>query len=301
MSVDEQLEILTINGIFGPDPTEDGQVMVNGTKLAVIVWAQNEIQCVLPRAGGGSEGPVTVEVRGDYGGTTPLTFRKSNVVNLSSWHIPFHYEHHEGNAVIIADMNLHLRGDIHAHREVIHEPPVNLVGVPFYHDLDSYGSFSAGGSTTGCEGTCGPLAACITSTWSGSGSLPIVENATGASSFIALGGFDPLHHTLTMSIGAGNDDGMHYSDCGTCFPPTDPCLTGDLGWQTDITINEGFNPEPYFTMFMNSSFDVIAGERTPLPGSQPFTYSGYFQGTPTIKLSWPAAVASFPPDSTAGR
>ncbi len=297
MSVQEELgEQLYINGIFGSDPGADGRVMVGGTPLIVTSWLPTEIHCDLPRDGGGSEGPVTVEVSGDYGGLSPLVYRKSNVVNLTSWRIPFHYEHHEGGANILVDMNLHIRADIHAHREVIHEAPVNLVGVPFHHALDSYGSFAASGSATGCE-TDG---CCITSTWSGGGEMPVPENATGATTFLAIGGIDPAHHTFTMAMGAGSSDGIYSSDCGTCFPPSAPCLDGTLNWQTDISINEGFNPEPYFTMYLNSNFDVIPGERVPSGTPPPFTYTGYFQGTPTIKLSWPAAVAAFPPDSAAG-
>ncbi len=289
MSMEEAVDGLTINGIFGTDPgAADRRVQADGVDLNVVSWTPTEIKCDIGRDGTGSAGPVAVEVRGSFGDLTPLTYRKSNVVNLTSWRIPFHYEHQEGGAKVVVEMNVHIRADIHAHREVIHEPPVNLVGVPFYHALDSYGSFTAGGSGTGCTGGC-----CWTSTWSGGGEIPIIENAVDAISFGALGGIDPLHHTFTMSMGAGIDVGINTNDCGSC---SNDCYNSTLSWRTEIAINEGFDPEPYFTMYLNSNYDLIPGERVP-SGIIPVTnYIFYDDGVATIKLTWPAVVAEFPPD-----
>ncbi len=290
MSLEEPNDLLVINGIFGTDPGVDGRVRVDGGDLTIASWTPTQIKCHIERSGVGSAGPVTVEVRGDYGGLTPLTFRKSNVVNLTSWRIPFHYEHTEGPQTIVVDMDLHIRADVHSHREVPHEAPIEADAVLFYHALDSEGSFTVGGT--------GNLQ-CYTQTWSGADTLPVTENTTGVNVFYGRGSIDAKAKNITILLGALFTEGANVHTCGS--DPCPPgCADGLLGWSFDLSLYESFIPSPYFTMYLNSNFDLLQGERLP-NGSYPVLPLGLFQGTPSVKLSWPAVVAEFPPDAEAAQ
>jgi hypothetical protein len=290
MAVEEPSDVLIINGVFGADPGPDGRVKVNGTTLTVQNWTVNEIRCDLPRSGAGSEGPVTVEVAADFGGPGTLTFRKSNEVNLTSWRIPFHYDHIESDQTITVDMDLHIRADIHSHREAPHEAPIQPDAVPFDHALDSEGSFSVGGS--------GQLA-CYTQSWTGSGILPVPENTQGTNTFYANGSIDAKGKNITSLFGALFTEGTNVHTCGA-LPCPPGCTDGELGWSLELGLYESFFPTPYFTMYLNSNFDLLQGERVPT-GIYPVQTYGLFQGTPYVKLNWPTVVPGFAPDQEAAQ
>ncbi|MFZ1683568.1 MAG: hypothetical protein WAU88_05485 [Candidatus Zixiibacteriota bacterium] len=290
MAVEEPSDVLIVNGVFGADPGPDGRVRVNGTNLTVQNWTVNEIRCDLPRFGAGSEGPVTVEVAADFGGLGTLTFRKSNEVNLSSWRIPFHYDHIEGDQTITVDMELHVRADIHSHREAPHEAPIEPDAVPFDHALDSEGSFAIGGS--------GQLA-CYTQSWAGSGILPVPENTQGTNTLYANGSIDAKGKNVTILLGALFTEGTNVNTCGVLPCPTG-CTDGEMGWSFDLGLYESFFPTPFFTMYLNSNFDLLQGERVPT-GMYPVQTYGLFQGTPTVKLNWPTVVPGFAPDQEAAQ
>jgi hypothetical protein len=290
MSLEEVNDILVINGIFGADPGPDGRVRVDGVDLTVSSWTPTQIKCDIERSGAGSAGPVTVEVRGDYGGNAPLTFRKSNVVNLSSWRIPFHYDHIEGDQSIAVDMELHIRADVHSHREVPGEAPIEPDAVVFDHALDSEGSFLAGG--TGHYD-------CYTQTWSGSGVLPVTENAPGVNVFYGHGSVDAKGKDITILLGALFTEGTNKHTCGTSPCPAE-CIDNPLGWAFDLSLYESLFPT-FFTMYLNTNFDLLQGERVPSGMFPPLIYGLNFQGTPVVKLDWPAVVAEFPPDPDAAQ
>lgn len=290
MAMEEVNDLIHIYGLFGSDPGADGRVRVDGVELNVQSWAPSEIICDIERSGTGSAGPVTVEVRGDYSGTTPLTFRKSNVVNLTHWKIPFHYDHFEDDQKIVVDMDLHIRADVHSHREVPHEAPIEADAIVFDHVLNSLGSFTASGT--------GQLE-CATQTWSGGGILEVPENTQGINTFYGHGSIDAKDRNITILLGALFYEGANAHTC-TAHPCPADCNDNPLGWAFAIALYESMTPSPYFTMYLNPNFDLLSGERLP-SGPYPVNIYGLFQGVPYVKLDWPAVVADFPPDPDAAQ
>lgn len=290
MSMEEVNDLIHVYGKFGPDPGADGRVKVDGVELTVQSWAPTEIICDIERTGTGSAGPVTVEVRGDYSGTTPLTFRKSNVVNLTHWKIPFHYDHFENDQKIVVDMDLHIRADVHSHREVPHEAPIEADAIVFDHALNSLGSFSASGTAQ---------LDCATQTWSGGGILEVPENTQGINTFYGHGSINAKNKNITILLGSLFYEGANSHTC-TALPCPNDCTDNPLGWAIDIALYESMFPSPYFTMYLNPNFDLLSGERLPT-GPYPVVVYGLFQGVPYVKLDWPAVVADFPPDKDAAQ
>ena len=74
---------LILRGYFGSRP---GRVQVGTKELSGCTWKHDEIQCVLPPTGPGSNGDAYVEVPGVLG-----RYRKSNVRQLTEWAVELKY------------------------------------------------------------------------------------------------------------------------------------------------------------------------------------------------------------------
>jgi hypothetical protein len=211
---------LLLTGIFGSDlatvtvggdnPSPGTTATTGGAELATCLNAEPDlITCGdLSPSGNGSGGNVQVSVRG----------HNSNIARLTYWQGPFQFiAAGEDSLKQTVNFNIAFRQDIRLHRPVIHKPPIEPNSTP---EFPIQAIFPVSTANYSCAGTAvyvTPLPGAITETftWTGGGSLPLVQgrNAFFTDGF-ALGGGVASHTTLFLDLAAGTilKPGCQYTD-----------------------------------------------------------------------------------------
>lgn len=185
LSVDRD-DRLYIHGNFG---TEPGEVSIGGTKVAVETWEDDKIQLVLPTGESdppGSFGEVIVTARK----------RTSNRRVLTSWRGTIEYTletvPYPGTTGLLSSVvtvELHLRGDAHELRTAVDGELKRSVR-HFIPASDTKVSYKASGTNSG---------GLITTTWSGSGSLPYKGTPDAGNWFAMNTAIDVVARLLKIS------------------------------------------------------------------------------------------------------
>ncbi len=178
---DELKEELVLVGSFGGRPD---RVTIDGTSVAVKEYVDDAfsfVRCALPAAGAGSAGPVVATVAG----------KVTNAVPLTEWRVRFRYTEEwtevEPPVTKSADIDLHLRADIHAVRMVPHTTPMQCDAA----GRQPAGLLAAGDSRVRLEyaGTGKRKADPETAlTLSGSGGLTTIEAVRDMSGYLLFAG-----------------------------------------------------------------------------------------------------------------
>jgi len=263
IDVDEQGGTLTLHGVFG---SKQDTVTVDDASVPVNSWSGTQIVTGLPTAGG----DVVVSVDG----------RKSNTVQLTDWKGTFTYVFQVETLQEQFTWTTHWRGDVHTFRTQPGQAPPDRSPVQTFAATDSKCHFQNSGAITGSSGS--------TTTWSGSGDLPVTSNSSGAGAVCFVGA------TIDPRPGQTSVNAMVFADA-----PSGLIVTIDPPGQS---IQEGEVPDPavYSTqpwgvsLTRDDSFNIQAGAPTPVNVSQ-----GSVTGT--VSMTWTIFAAIPPPDPDAAK
>lgn len=294
--VDDNFETMSIFGDFGEDPGTDGQVTVNGVARNIQVWTSQFIQCDIANFGPGSVGPVQVGKRGDYGGLTPLTFRESNVVNLTEWQGQMRYTRNEiGSLAMAATFDLHFRADVHTYRDVPGGPLIAPTFRQCYQMQDAQATISVSGSYQFCA-----AGACDLFEWFGSTPIPLfdVNNVGNHSQFEFIGDFQLSDSQLFLGENLEVLSGL--TERTTVDGPGQHYVLYDTLTMQDVKDSGLYdnNDSNQFIMDFQPGFALPAGVRI-------FITHNLFRGidatsTATLRMEWDAMTPNYPSDPEDG-
>jgi len=252
---DEWGERLILKGWFG---SRQGKVWVGSKELSGCTWKNDEIRCVLPPTGPGSNGDTYVEVPGELG-----RFRKSNVRQLTEWAVELKYLWTdvfdsagwkvEGSGI------LRYRGDVGGYRLKPHETPqLPLRGM--WPTKDSSLRLNASGVyESGC-----------THTLSGTGSFQAQSNQPlpplSLGQALKVDAHAPHIGAIGLALGALApgpflDTITGGQDCSGSYPI--PAALGLLGGEFDFTVPDASGgtqvlPLPGIPLTFDSQFRIPA-------------------------------------------
>lgn len=192
LSVDRD-DRLYIHGNFG---TEPGEVSIGGAKVAVETWDNDKLEIILPTGASdppGSHGDVVVTARK----------RTSNRRVLTSWRgtVEYTFENlpYPGTTGLLRSVitvDLHLRGDAHELRTAV-DGELKRTVRHFIPASDTKVTYNASGTNSG---------GLITTTWSGSGSVPY-KGTPGEGNWFAMNtAIDAVGGLLKISPAALTQD-----------------------------------------------------------------------------------------------
>jgi hypothetical protein len=301
LEIDELTSELTIYGIFGSDPGDaQREVTVNGTKVPVNDWGQNEISCIIPAKGAGAAGDVVVSVRGN----------KSNPVPLTEWYIPFTWLEKGPIYNRQIEIVLHLRADVHRYRRTPGEKTPKRIDKGDVVPSHPFGKGSK--ATYKASGTCSYVCPCnpgqFTTTNTVVGppeiSIPyIVDGTSATNSFFAVYGWDNDRKVLSLFASGSNFSGYQNR-----------VVSGGCTGGGSTTVNEPF---PIAFLVSEGPSEIVL--ELPLTNPDAFDFSirqgqrsmggiaiehCVCQGSPDvpITLSWKTTTPAFAPTAkTAAR
>jgi hypothetical protein len=300
MTVDEEKQELSIEGIFGTDGVEKAEarrkVKLNGEALDIIQWDKDIIRCKLPPSGGGD---VIVWVDD----------RKSNTVQLTEWKTKFKLEWMEADPEGSAQGNIifycNFRADVHDYRNEVDRPPIKPTQVPFFAERSSYATFEENGTRS-----FGPLGEANTF---GSGIIDNVVRIPGleqpepadSSFLICQGTMDMENSRLTIYLHAYQKDGVTVTsqwgaeEADMDTPVIYADATGSFPWG-----NFGSNVFPDETLGNPGVFEIKDYSFTPktwMVTNYPLFCFFYSPCTSRISLTLESTTVTSLPDSDAAR
>jgi hypothetical protein len=149
---------LSLGGSFGEEP---GEVTMGGQPLTITQWTSGQIRCKgLPVP----SGEVVVTANG----------HKSNTVRLTEWRGTFtHTYHGKGTLKQVVTMQIHFRADVHGFRPGPHQAVLEAGQLA---DIlrDSTCHYACSGKYVDTTNPDNP----VTTTWSGSGDVPLAPATT---------------------------------------------------------------------------------------------------------------------------
>jgi hypothetical protein len=283
-------DTLTINGIFGEDPGDNGEVTVNGTQLTISSWTPTVIKCHLPVRGPGSSGPVIVQKKAPNGSD----FRKSNVVNISEWEGTFtQTREEEGTLKLTAAYDFRIRADIHSHRDEPGETPFKPI-TPFYQEQDATATWEVGGVADWDQPNSDMHYHHV---WAGGGDLPLFDstNPFGVNFFHYTGSVDADQMRITLANGALIVNGWTITET-VSWPEGSDVSSWPGAWATtmDTELYDETGMYWYYTISMDNDYNIPASSRT----AQNFIHFTDFDPSVPVqlKIEWPTIQVQYAPD-----
>ncbi|MBK7143101.1 MAG: hypothetical protein IPH75_13590 [bacterium] len=283
-------DTLTINGIFGEDPGDNGKVTVNGTDLTIASWTPTVIKCQLPLRGPGSSGPVIVQKKAPNGSE----FRKSNVVNISEWEGTFTQTREEdGTLNLTVHYDVRIRADIHSHRDDPGEIPFKPI-TPYFFEKDATADWAVGGAGQWVDG---PGDITYDYEWAGSGNMPLYDSTNPGMMvfFQYLGSVDADQKMLTLVINSLIYGGWTITETATSESGTD-IISYPGAWATtmDIELYDDVENFFYYSISLDNDYNIAAGSRS---AQNMLRISDYGPIIPArLRLEWPTINVQYAPD-----
>jgi hypothetical protein len=288
MTVDEEKQELTLEGIFGNDPgTTDGKVFVGGKEMTSRTWDPKLKQIIihdLPLTGQGSAGDVYVMVRGHKSNVRQLTDWRGTVTWRDEATYPTGFS---GKPFEEFKLKIHVRADVGKFRDKPGEDPKwEAIPIQIFAAKDSTAEYSAGGSATITQG-----GQTIGESWSrvGPATVPLLfrRDASDERGWGFNGTLDFQQKTLSVYIGGGIKKGLQISKIAGGV--TTPYQAEDTGFSPDLFLQKG----KLFTLQLNDDFSI---QGDTLSASQKDVMV-----TLNYTLSWDSVSPQFPPDPMAAR
>jgi hypothetical protein len=250
--------VLTLYGIFGSDPGEEGLVTINGQVVKVKQWAHDKIVVQLPPSQQpNGAGDVVVTVR-DH---------PSNAVPLTLWHGAFRYSvDDQVNAVcdISNEMNqtfafdLYLRADVHPYREKPADTPIYPEQVHFGVAQDSSAAWTFGGS---CHLKLGYTLCTMEQSGSGNWAAYTPQDTTG---FEFNGSISPQSKSLQMEFEIESPDAPQFQGAALTMTCNDPQISPTTSEQSPwlapiLSKSTDFGQTP-LALKMDEHLNISAGK-----------------------------------------
>jgi hypothetical protein len=287
---------LTLHGIFGLDPGDDGLVTIDGSPVEIETWEPERIVVRLPSAKTrGGAGDVVVTVR-DH---------RSNDVPLTRWHGTFHYtvERHDDLCTGAGKMSqrfafdIYLRADVHPYREKPGQEPIRPERVSFRAAQDSSAGWSFEGACRflALQGPGADIQEWCTTEQSGSGEWGVCtrEDIYG---FSFYGSIDAESQTLEASFRkTANEPQDFWGSLGAtltteCDGLDDVVEQEPADWLLPLLIKTSDTTLRSMTLTIDDRYTILGESRDLEP------YDTWIEGVLHSSLHWENISAEHPPE-----